>query len=104
VHDLSAAGFLLEGARIDFVIDRPTAAIVYKRDDRPITLFQTALGDTAPLAMRGQRNGYHILAWTDERYAYVAVSELRASDLDKMEEALGPAEPLLKIDARAAVL
>jgi ferredoxin len=104
VHDLSAAGFVLEGARIDFVIDRPTAAIVYKRDDRPITLFQTALGDTAPLAMRGQRNGYHVLAWTDDRYAYVAVSELRASDLERMEEALRPAEPLLKIDARAAVL
>jgi ferredoxin len=104
VHDLGASGFLIEGARIEFVIDRPTAAIIYKRHERPITLFQSPLGESAPLAMRGQRNGYYVLAWTDDRFAFVAVSDLRAGDLDRLEEALRPPEPLLKTDARAAVL
>ena len=104
VYDLAASEFQLEGARIDFVVDRPTAAIVYKRNGRPITLFQSALGDFGSLAIRGQRNGYHVLAWTDDKLAFVAVSDLRASDLDQLEEALRPAEPVLKMDARAAAV
>jgi ferredoxin len=104
VYDLAASEFLLEGARIDFVVDRPTAAIVYKRNGRPITLFQSVLGDSESLAIRGQRNGYHVLAWTDDKLAFVAVSDLRASDLDRLEEALRPSEPVLKMDARAAAV
>jgi hypothetical protein len=57
VRDLALDEFLLEGARIDFVIDRPTAAIVYKHDGRAVTLFQTPLGGSAALAKRGHRNG-----------------------------------------------
>jgi adenylate cyclase len=104
VRDLAASGFVLEGVRIEFVMDRPTAAIIYRRQGRPVTLFQRAIGDSAPLAMRGQRNGYHVLAWTDEDFSYVAVSDLSAGDLDRLEEAFRPLEPLLKTDARAAVL
>jgi ferredoxin len=104
IREVAAGEFLLEGARVDFVMDRPTAAIVYRRQERTITLFQNALGDAAPLAIRGQRNGYHVLAWTDERSAYVAVSDLPAGDLDRLEEALRPSEPVLKADSRAAVL
>ena len=104
VHDLTGSEFLLEGARIDFIADRPMAAIVYKRDGRPITLFQSALADAGSLAMRGQRNGYHVLAWADDQFAFVAVSDLRASDLDRLEEALGPSEPTLKMDGRAALM
>jgi adenylate cyclase len=96
--------FGLHGARIEFVADQRVAAIIYIRDGHPITLFQSPLGDTAALAMRGQRNGYHVLAWTDDSFAHVAVSDLPASDLDRLEAALGPAEPPLKIDASAAVL
>ena len=104
VQDLAESDFLLEGARIEFVTDRPIPAIIYKRNGRVITLFQSALGDSASLAVRGQRNGYHVLAWNDERFAFVAVSDLRASDLDQLEEVLGPSEPLLKMDARAAAV
>jgi ferredoxin len=104
VPDLGAAGFGLEGARIDFVSDRSTAAIVYRRRERPMTLFQAPLGETAPLAMRGHRNGYQVLAWTDERFAFVAVSDLPFTDLDAAETAIRPAEPLLKLDASAALM
>ena len=104
VQDLAGSDFLLEGARVEFVAERPTAAIVYKLNGRPITLFQSTLGESTSLAMRGQRNGYHVLAWSDERSAFVAVSDLGASDLDRLEEALGPSEPLFKMGARAAVV
>jgi anti-sigma factor RsiW len=79
-------------------------AIIYRRNGRPITLFQGAPGDAVSLAMRGQRNGYHVLAWSDDSSAFVAVSDLPAEDLDQLEEALGPSEPLLKMDAREAVV
>ena len=80
------------------------AAIVYLRHGRPVTLFQTALGGAAALAIRGQRNGYHVLGWSDDSLTFVAVSDVQAGDLDRLEEALGPSEPLLKMDSRAAAL
>ncbi len=83
VQDLAASGYQLEGARIEFVEDRPMAAIIYYRHGRPITLFQSALGTSGPLAIRGQRNGYHVLAWSDS-FSFVAVSDLRAGDLDRL--------------------
>jgi ferredoxin len=103
LRDLVNSEFLLEGARVEFVAERPTAAVVYKRHGHPITLFQSALLDSTSLAMRAQRNGYHVLAWTDDSSAFVAVSDLHAADLDRLEEALRPFEPLLRTDARAAV-
>lgn len=104
VHDLAASDFSLQGARIEFVSDRPMAAVVYTKHERPITLFQSPLGEASSMAIRGQRNGYHVLAWTEGDFAFVAVSDVRASDLDRLEEALGPSVPLLKTDARAAAV
>jgi hypothetical protein len=54
--------------------------------------------------MRGQRNGYHVLAWTDDKLAYVAVSDIAARELDRLEEALRPPEPALKEGARSAII
>jgi ferredoxin len=103
VRDLAASGYRLEGVRIEFVMNRRKAALVYQWQAHFITLFQSLQHESA-LAMRGQRNGYHVLAWTDDGLAFVAVSEVEAEELDRLQEALRPSEPVLKTDAHAAVL
>lgn len=103
VQDLSAAGFALEGARVEYLADQPKAAIIYRRGGRAVTLFQSTLDDASPLAMRGQHNGYHVRTLSVGRVSYVLVSDLAARELDLMEEALQPEEPELKADARAAI-
>jgi anti-sigma factor RsiW len=45
--------------------------------------------------MRGQRNSYHVLSWTDAKLAYFAISDLPARELDRFEEALRTAYPPL---------
>jgi ferredoxin len=104
VPDLATRGFALVGARIDFPNNKPTATIVYSRLERAVTLFVEPTGPVASLAMRGQRNGYHVLAWTDDKLAYVAVSDIAARELDRLEEALRPPEPALKEGARSAII
>jgi ferredoxin len=104
VHDLAVHGFSLVGARIEFPNDKPTAAIIYSRFERAITLFVGPAGSGASLAMRGRRNGYHVLAWSDDTAAYVAVSDIAARELDRLEGVLRPSEPALKEGARSAVV
>ncbi len=103
VRDLSAVGFALEGARIEYLSDQPKAAIIYRRSGRAITLFQSLIDEASPLAMRGQHNGYHVRTLSAGRVFYVLVSDLATRELDLMEEALRPAEPELKSDAQAAI-
>jgi anti-sigma factor RsiW len=103
VRNLTAAGFELEGARIEYLADIPKAAIIYKRNGRPITLIQSLHDDAAPLAMRGHHNGYHVRMLGAGVVTYVLVSDLAPRELDLMESALRPAQPELKTDARAAI-
>jgi ferredoxin len=103
VRDLAPGGFALEGARIEYLADRPTAAIIYRRGDRPITLFQSPIVATAPLAMRGHHNGYYVRTLIARRISYVLVSDLAPRELDRMEEALQPIEPELSEGAGAAI-
>lgn len=101
--NLTAPGFSLQGARIEYLLDRPAAAIVYSRRDHAITLLARPNETSGSLAMRGQRNGYHVLAWTNEQLAYVAVSDLPARELDRLEEALRAPEPVLRTGADSTV-
>jgi ferredoxin len=90
VSDLKSRGFLLAGGRLDYLADRPALALAYVHDDRPISVFVLPSGGFNALAVRGQRNGYHVLAWTNADSAYFAVSDLDAGDLDRMEDAFSP--------------
>jgi ferredoxin len=103
VQDLAPSGYALEGARIEYVADLPKAAIVYRRNGRPISLFQSTLDDTSPLAMRGKLNSYNVRTLSIGTVLYVLVSDLPARELDLMEKALTPSEPVLKIDMQAAI-
>jgi anti-sigma factor RsiW len=84
VRDLAAQGFPLIGGRIDYVSDRPVAALVYLRRQHVINLFvwpSASTGRDTELA----RNGYHIVRWNSAGMACWAASDLNAGELRQFE-------------------
>src|SRR5213595_1353686 len=87
VVDLSSEGFALIGGRLDYLDNRPVAALVYGRRKHFINLFiwPTAADATrAPKTMT--RQGYQLLHWADSDFNYWAVSDVNASDLQTFRE------------------
>jgi adenylate cyclase len=95
VPELRPDGYSVEGARVDYLFDRPAAALVYGKQDKTVTVFVHPVLGANFVGMRGQRNSYHVLSWTDSKLAYFAISDLPARELDRFEEALQMAQPLL---------
>jgi mycothiol system anti-sigma-R factor len=83
VTDQAAAGFPLEGGRLDYVGDRPVAALVYARRLHHINVFIWPSRDTAPRssATRAERNGYHFYRWAEGGMTFWAVSDLSQAEL-----------------------
>ncbi|HEX6611151.1 MAG TPA: hypothetical protein VF051_10270, partial [Hyphomicrobiaceae bacterium] len=95
VPEIRPDGYSVEGARVDYLFDRPAAALVYGKQDKTVTVFVHPVLGANFVGMRGQRNSYHVLSWTDAKLAYFAISDLPARELDRFEEALQMAQPLL---------
>jgi anti-sigma factor RsiW len=81
VKDLSGHGFELEGGRLDYLEERPVAALVYRRREHVINLFvwPTEQADGAPRT--AARRGYHLVWWTKDGMNFWAVSDLNADEL-----------------------
>jgi anti-sigma factor RsiW len=82
VQDLKEHGFPLVGGRLDYLNDRPVAALVYERRQHRINLFQwpaPAQADTDPRLIR-HRN-YRLYYWIKGGMIYQVVSDLNDSDL-----------------------
>ena len=78
VQDFTAEGFPLIGARLDYVGERPVAALVYGRAKHLIDLFEWP-GDTA--SGRATVQGYHVIGWTQAGMNFRAVSDLNFGEL-----------------------
>jgi anti-sigma factor RsiW len=84
VPDLAADGFPLTGGRLDYVTDRPAAALVYSRRQHVINLFTwPEAGDDLWPARSSSRQGFHVRAWRLGGMAYRAISDLNAEELDE---------------------
>lgn len=82
VADLARRGFPLSGARVDYLLDQPTAALVYERRQHRITLFIVPDRHLAGAgSFQAVRNGYNIAAWSEAGFAYLAASDLNAAEL-----------------------
>ncbi len=80
VKDLGEKGFPLTGGRLDYLDDRPVAALLYKRNQHPINLFEwpdTAVSQPHTMTIRG----YNIVHWGRDGMAFWAVSDLNKSEL-----------------------
>ncbi|HEV7800522.1 MAG TPA: anti-sigma factor [Burkholderiales bacterium] len=83
VKDLSAAGFVLVGGRVDHVGERPAAAIVYRIRDHVINLYiWRATSGAAPLAEMRTR-GFALETWAEDGLRYAAISDVDPRDLQR---------------------
>jgi anti-sigma factor RsiW len=84
VPDLAPQGYTLVGGRLDYLADRPVAALVYNRRLHVINLFTWAAGnDEEKPVRRLTRQGFHIRSWQRSGIAYWAISDLNDKDLDE---------------------
>ncbi len=77
--------FPLVGGRLDYLAGRPVAAVVYRRRQHVINLFEWPVesgngSSSAPPAGR-ERQGYHLIGWSTDGMRYCAVSDLAETDL-----------------------
>ena len=88
VKDLAAERFPLLGGRLDYLADRPVAALVYGRDKHIINLFvwPAAEGGTAPAPEATQRQGYNLVHWRQSGMNFWAISDVEAAQLREFAE------------------
>ena len=82
VVDLASDGFPLIGGRLDYLNNRPVAALVYQRKKHIINLFVwPTSGENSAALSTTMRQGYQILHWVDGAMNYWAVSDVSLADL-----------------------
>lgn len=87
VVDLSSNGFPLIGGRLDYLNNRPVAALVYQRRKHFINLFVwPAASDVAKTTKPLTHQGYQLLQWVDRDFNYWVVSDVNANDLQTFRE------------------
>src|SRR5215471_19015512 len=87
VVDLSSEGFPLIGGRLDYLDNRPVAALVYGRRKHFINLFVwPAASDEAKAPKAITRDGYQLLHWADSDFNYWAVSDVNINDLQLFKQ------------------
>jgi anti-sigma factor RsiW len=82
VKDLADRGFPLIGGRLDYLHNRPVAALVYQRRKHSINLFiwPSAAGSKGATTTV-TRQGYHLFQWTQSGMTYWAISDLNDREL-----------------------
>ena len=87
VVDLSSEGFPLIGGRLDYLDNRPVAALIYGRRKHFINLFVwPAASDAAKAPKTISRQGHQLLHWTDSDFNYWAVSDVNVDDLQLFKQ------------------
>jgi anti-sigma factor RsiW len=87
VVDLGSEGFPLLGGRLDYLENRPVAALVYQRRKHFINLFvwpaeSGAIRTTKTIT----RQGYQLVHWVDSDFNYWAVSDVSDNDLQAFKQ------------------
>ena len=80
VKDLAAKQFPLLGGRLDYLNNRPVAALVYGSDKHVINLYVWP-GTGEPMPSKAARNGYNTVHWSEHGMDFWAVSDLEAGKL-----------------------
>jgi anti-sigma factor RsiW len=84
VPDLKTQGFVLVGGRLDYLNDRPVAALVYQRRDHFLNVFiwPSANGAAQPIHAVTRRN-YHLRNWKQGGMTYWVISNLNEKELEE---------------------
>jgi anti-sigma factor RsiW len=84
VKDLADQGFPLVGGRLDYLDNRPVAALFYQRRKHSINLFiwpSPTGSETAEKMVT--RQGYHMFQWSSSGMTFWAVSDLNDRELQE---------------------
>jgi mycothiol system anti-sigma-R factor len=88
VFDLANDGFPLIGGRLDYIENRPVAALVYQRRKHFINLFIWPGESVMTVADKTiSHQGYQLVHWIDGDFNYWAVSDVSESDLQLFKQA-----------------
>ena len=94
VVDLSEKGFKLSGGRLDYLTDRPIAAIVYYRRSHAINLFCWPSSTDGESSLRRlATQGFHLRNWQSAGMTYWAISDLNDKELDQFVELIKAGNP-----------
>lgn len=99
VKDLAESGFPLVGGRLDYLNNRPVAALVYQRRKHYINLFirPSAQNQAATNPEPVSRQGWHLFRWTSAGMTYEAVSDLNEGEMQEFVQLIrsqaAPATP-----------
>jgi anti-sigma factor RsiW len=84
VDDLAKQGFPLIGGRLDYLDNRPVAALVYQRDKHVINVFIWPSNKTRQTgeSIKAQQ-GYNVIRWSRSGMNFWVVSDLERNQLEK---------------------
>jgi anti-sigma factor RsiW len=84
VRDLESSGFVLTGGRLDYMHGRTVAAVVYRRRQHTINLFQWPAHEPDRSPRSETRDGFQVVSWIRGGMNYWAVSDLNAAELREL--------------------
>jgi anti-sigma factor RsiW len=85
VKDLTSQGFPLLGGRIEYISERPVAALVYGRRKHIINLFTWPAG-TPPGVTSWSRQGYNMVHWKKGEMDYWAIADITVAELEQFRD------------------
>ncbi len=84
VKDLAKQNFQLTGGRLDYLNGGPAAALVYRRRQHVINLFEwPSARDSETEKAVSDWNGFHLVTWKAGGMTYWAVSDLNLKELQE---------------------
>lgn len=85
VTDLTERGFPLIGGRLDYLNNRPVAALVYRRQQHIINLFiwPSAQAPQKIALKPAPQQGFHLIGWASAGMTFLAVSDLNERELEE---------------------
>jgi anti-sigma factor RsiW len=81
VPALDSAGFPLIGGRLDYLVGRAVATVVYSRRQHVINVYSWPEAGPDLAESKSAAHGYHLVHWRSDGVEYWAVSDLNSAEL-----------------------
>ena len=85
VKDFASQGFPLIGGRLDYLMDRPVAALIYGRRQHVINVFTWPADSPLMAESHHSRNGDNAIHWSHGSMTFWAVSDIAPTELGQFK-------------------